>query len=829
MATNGIASTLNARLRMTGISSGLDIDGMVSKLITAEKSKGDKLYQKRTYLQWRQDAYRSVTSLMQGFSSDCFDVLNQATNIRSSAAFNAFKSTYNGADTSSYLTMNAGSGAIPGNYTISNIVLAKTAKVTGGTLAGAVTGSHVTDASVAAISSANDNNKVTVTFNGNTQTITLGDNPANVTALKTDLQAKLNATFGNGKINVNLTTDATGGTLSFTSASTDTFALNYAYNTGASEIFGQDLKKGITLDASNNKFKLTYGATTQDISLTAKEYASPDALAAEIQNQIDAIPAFSGKVRVLNQNNTISLKAIDTSGSGGSATGALATADITSGTTIDASNQSMDITLNGVTKTITLKPGDYVKSDIISALQSQIDSAFGAGKGMVSMNSDGKTLRFEAVDSTTTFSLARTENGGLAAMGMANMNLSNKTNMYSRLFDIKGTFDTPLNVAGAADDIQFAINGKTFKFDSTKTSMNDIIAAVNADSDANVTMKYDELNNKMTVESKQTGVTAKVQISDSVGNFMTAMGLHGNNAIGSDSSLTYNDGSGPQTVVRSTNDFAINNIAFSLKLETAGPINVNVASDPSKTIDLVKNFVTKYNTLIDKINGLLSEKKYSDYSPLTDEQKSAMKDADVTAWDTKAKSGLLKDDSILRGIVDNMRKALYDPVSGVATSLSSIGISTGSYLDKGKLTIDETKLKAAIAADPDKVTKLFTNTSTTTYSQAINDSALRSTRYNESGLGQRLYDIIQDNIRTTRSNSGQKGSLLEKAGITGDITDSQNFLSTQIDDYSDRIDDFIRKLNDKQTAYYNKFSAMETALNNMNAQSSWLSQQLGQG
>jgi TolA-binding protein len=39
-----------------------------------------------------------------------------------------------------------------------------------------------------------------------------------------------------------------------------------------------------------------------------------------------------------------------------------------------------------------------------------------------------------------------------------------------------------------------------------------------------------------------------------------------------------------------------------------------------------------------------------------------------------------------------MRKALFDEISGVDANLTMIGISTGSYLDKGKLTIDETKL-----------------------------------------------------------------------------------------------------------------------------------------
>ena len=45
----------------------------------------------------------------------------------------------------------------------------------------------------------------------------------------------------------------------------------------------------------------------------------------------------------------------------------------------------------------------------------------------------------------------------------------------------------------------------------------------------------------------------------------------------------------------------------------------------------------------------------------------------------------------------------------------------------------------------------------------------------------------QDNVSTVRDSNGNKGFLLEKAGIEGDITNTRNILSKELDDYDDRI------------------------------------------
>jgi len=184
--------------------------------------------------------------------------------------------------------------------------------------------------------------------------------------------------------------------------------------------------------------------------------------------------------------------------------------------------------------------------------------------------------------------------------------------------------------------------------------------------------------------------------------------------------------------------------------------------------------------MLAKINSVLTEERYRDYLPLTDDQKKAMSEDDIKLWEQKAKSGLLRSDSILENIVTNLRRALYDKVEGCSLSLYQIGITTGSYQDKGKLVIDEEKLRAALTDNYDAVVQLFTQGSQYTYSEALNDPNKRAVRYKEAGIAQRIYDILQDNIRITRNANGKKGILLEKAGIAGDLTEYDNLIVNEI-------------------------------------------------
>ena len=71
--------------------------------------------------------------------------------------------------------------------------------------------------------------------------------------------------------------------------------------------------------------------------------------------------------------------------------------------------------------------------------------------------------------------------------------------------------------------------------------------------------------------------------------------------------------------------------------------------------------------------------------------------------------------------------------------------------------------------------------------------------------------------------------MLEKAGIVGDITEFQNTLNDQIRDFEDRIEKMNELLYKKEESYWQRFTAMEKAIQQMNVQSMWLAQQLNMG
>jgi flagellar hook-associated protein 2 len=90
-----------------------------------------------------------------------------------------------------------------------------------------------------------------------------------------------------------------------------------------------------------------------------------------------------------------------------------------------------------------------------------------------------------------------------------------------------------------------------------------------------------------------------------------------------------------------------------------------------------------------------------------------------------------------------------------------------------------------------------------------------------------MYDIIQDNIRTTRDENGNKGYLLMKAGMKGDASEFSNAMYTSIVETERRMDTLLDQLIEKENRYYLQYAALERAIGQMNAQMNWLMAQLG--
>lgn len=490
--------------------------------------------------------------------------------------------------------------------------------------------------------------------------------------------------------------------------------------------------------------------------------------------------------------------------------------------------RKINITLDGVAKTIELKDYNDI-NHMVEDINDSLSKAFGAGKVKVS-GLDGR-VEFDVLLNGSTLMLADGSDaaGDLRKLGfLPEDNTVNRISLASGLESIKDNFKNSLVIDNPEENVVFTVNdvvidvGKSYE----KATIKDIMNAIN-NSDAGVKIQYDSLNDKFTLTSTVEGAASSITFvdTDEENGILKALGIvDGEYTQGEDAEFTLN---GVEGMKRSSNQFTIDGVRFSLNEITTEPVKIEISNDIDAVVENIKGLVEEYNKILDEVNGLIYQKKNRDYRPLTKEQKDALSKEEIEKWEEKAKEGLLSNDSILSGMLNEMRKALFDKVEGVSISIFDIGISTGAYYEKGKLTLDEAKLKTALMNNFDEVVKLFTARPEDSENNVSGDREKAVQNYNQSGITQRIYDIIQKNIRTTRDSSGKKGALLEKAGIVGDASEFNNLIVNEIKEKDSVIQRMLEAMYKKEEAYYRKFTAMEKMLSQMQSQSAWLMQQLG--
>lgn len=246
-------------------------------------------------------------------------------------------------------------------------------------------------------------------------------------------------------------------------------------------------------------------------------------------------------------------------------------------------------------------------------------------------------------------------------------------------------------------------------------------------------------------------------------------------------------------------DNSTGNFAFTTKAET-----VTTSRNTDKIVDGLKSFVEKYNEMIDKLNTLIHEDAtYRDYPPLTSAQKKEMSDKEIELWEEKAQEGLYRNDSDISSFLQNMRTALYSKPEGAEYALYDIGIESSSeWRDYGKLEFNESKVRSMVEANPQAVQELFTNAT--------------------DGLAALMNKELK---RTANTSSGSAGTLVEKAGVQGKATAITNQMTQRLISINEKIDELKKKYETEKNRYWKQFNSMETALSNMNTQSSWLAMQ----
>lgn len=342
-------------------------------------------------------------------------------------------------------------------------------------------------------------------------------------------------------------------------------------------------------------------------------------------------------------------------------------------------------------------------------------------------------------------------------------------------------------------EISFAINGESFTFKETD-SLSKMLSTVSANEKAGVTLNYSRLTDTFTLSTKQMGTEAKLEITNLKGN---AFGANG--ALGIDTGTLSNGQNAKLSIngveiERDSNRFSIDGVNYTLNKETASATNFTLTRDVSASVNKIKTFVEGYNALVDKLGGMITEKKEKNYRPLTELEKSesGLSEKQIDKWETLAKQGILNNDPGVRNMLSSLRQALYTAVEGAGVSPASIGLGTAYLARDGKISLDEDKLQKALESDPEMVTRIFTD----------NSESAGSVAFNQKGMLYRMTDIFN------QYNSDLKATTL----------DSMDRSMTQLEK---KISEMETKMSKLEERYYLKFSAMEKAMQELNSQMSW--------
>ncbi|OUZ40994.1 hypothetical protein CBM15_02485 [Solibacillus kalamii] len=250
---------------------------------------------------------------------------------------------------------------------------------------------------------------------------------------------------------------------------------------------------------------------------------------------------------------------------------------------------------------------------------------------------------------------------------------------------------------------------------------------------------------------------------------------------------------------------------------TTGAVTMTSSVNVDEIINKVKEFVATYNGFIKDLTDQTKQAKYRDFKPLTALQKKEMETKEIEQWEERAKSGLLKSDSILTSGLSSLRGLVYQTNHAVTNqkynALFTIGIGTSKdYNSGGTLEIDETKLRKALEEDPDAVVQLLTMSGekSATVTKADGTTVQSDTR----GFMRKIRDEMD----------AMEKKIDERAG-RGSMADTQYTLGKYLRNVNQSLDAWQDKLTAIESRYWKQFGAMESMINKANSQSASLMSQ----
>lgn len=822
--------------RIGGLASGMDIDSIVKKLMNAEKAPLNKLYQKKQTYEWQRDAYRGVNTKLKTFDTYISDNLVLKSLISKTAA-----------SSNSNLVSATATGSAAGSLSIEGVSQLATAARKVGEQVNAVGSTKMADLGATgtiefkAIQKngqlASEATKIEITSDMTVDQFISKVNSSN---------AGISAVFENGRFSFTAknTGDVKGDEEIKVTGGVDIFnKLGFADPSKVQNTEGKNAiftVNGIATERTTNTFLISgYNVTLKDtfngLQTISDKYK---AAVEEFKNATDNLA--TKQANLITKQNAYGASDIN------SYTTNHETAYKNAfGNTLSLSQQVQYNKLGSDTwRNLSTDEIDFIKNQSsVQGIKDNIDGSTLSDESkakLKDLSNSALDALFSNKDQLTDFKAhAEYENYGtklkdfdqnaIDALKRFSYNSNDSIDKIHKDIDDNTEFTQEVKDALKSlskDDLTnlIATDSATLKTYSEKAQADDLKQKYSQFGDALIKGLQDGTKKVEDLTDKQKEIWNKLTSGEKAGfNTLAEQNILRKEYLTADAD--------EKAAVTRLNEATSTQTAAKADAHAAGILNPDGSVDETKVnaapkaqavtmtsttnvddiMTKIKEFVTTYNGFIKDLNDQTKETKYRDYKPLTSEQKEDMSENEIKLWEEKAKSGLLRGDTLIREGLSNMRSVVYQSnpaIDSKYNTLFSIGITTSkNYNDGGTLQIDETKLRKVLEEDPDAVEKLFKN------SEGKKEDIVDGKTVDTRGYIDKLRESMKSFEIT-----------IEKKAGRSTMTDAQYAIGKNLVDTESRISTWKRKLEDIESRYWKQFTAMETAINKANSQSSLFAQ-----
>ncbi|MGH1489492.1 MAG: flagellar filament capping protein FliD [Acidimicrobiales bacterium] len=453
--------------------------------------------------------------------------------------------------------------------------------------------------------------------------------------------------------------------------------------------------------------------------------------------------------------------------------------------TIDGTNDSVDVEVNGFSFSVTLAHDTYEsEDDLADALKAGVAATSGAAAAFSATLTADNEIALTTKGEGSAHSITVTGGTALGALGLT---AAATATGVDGIVELDGTATTITDTtdgtevtlpSGGAGSITATLSGAlrvgtatTSQSTSGSGSLNELVGALNA-ADLGYTAYAVNTGDgyRLQLTANETGADSAIDTDPAIFGGMGFTVL----SAGTDAELTL-QGENPFTIVSSDNTFdeILPGVAVTVNAVTDTPVTVSTERDVESVTESVNELVTKLNEVINRITASTSNQP-------------------------DANRSVLQGNRAARRAAEELRNAFIAPMEDNA--FTSVGVVGIELTREGTLNFNAERFKEAFLKDPASLTDLFANRTATDSEETA-----------ELGALDRLVDIAE------KSTAVGEGYLYTAAQAA----------ERRIDDYGRQIDNFERRMEIRESTLRRTYANLEVALGGLQQQSGYLASQLG--